>query len=95
MPYALISNETPADYEGFILESLEAMRNEKVKGIAIVVLTEDNKALTGYWNMVLSDKVQAASEINFDAIDQLIMSNIRRYRNAAEEDEYDEETEET
>ncbi len=60
-------------------QALEAFETESVKGIAIVALTTDGLTLTGYWNMELKDKLQAETEIRFDAIDAFIRENRNRF----------------
>lgn len=78
MSIFLISDKN-IEYQQFIAETVEALANYEVEGIAIVALTKDSQALTGYWNMNLRDKLQAEAEIRFDSIDAFLQANAGRY----------------
>lgn len=76
MVYLISDNN--AEYTQFMAETIETMSGYKVKGIAVVILTEE-QTLTGYWNMSLKDKCQAEAEIRFDTMDAFILANRDRY----------------
>lgn len=93
MSYALISGEPPRDYEDFLLASFENLKDYKVKGLAIVAIVrdtedpEENMTVTGYWHLSAAGKATAAANVNMDAVDDMILTNIDRYLGAADEPE--------
>ena len=80
----IIVSDKNQDYHAFFAEALNACEGREVKGIALVILTDDEN-LTGYWNMNIYDKTRAETEIRFDAFDDFFNVNKERY--GVEEDE--------
>lgn len=88
MSYTFISNGPAKDYEKFMLETIENLSKYQVKGLAIVALVEEleeAEAVTGYWHMGPSRKATAAYNIHMDAVDDMIIANIDRYKEAMDE----------
>ena len=84
MSIVLMSSERERDYEPFLLESMENLREYSVKGLALAaIVTEpesgEQLAVTGYWHLSASGKKRIAGEIDMDAIDDMILTNIDRY----------------
>ncbi len=77
----IIASTSKKPYTEFIADALNKAEPYNVKGIAVVILT-DTENLTGYWNMDLSDKIRAKSELEYDTMDDFIMANIDRYGDA-------------
>lgn len=86
----IIASTSKQPYTQFVAEMLNTLEQYNVKGIAVVVLA-DNENLSGYWNMSLYDKSRAKNEIEFDCIDEFIKTNIDRYINHYNESEDNEE----
>lgn len=74
----IITSTKQEEYHKFIAETLSSFEEYKIKGIAIVALT-DKETLTGYWNMDLNQRAEAETAIRYDVIDGLIMANRERY----------------
>ena len=72
-------------YSEFITKTLTMFGNEGVSKIAIVGITDDGTALTGYFAMNTMDISVAAQHLQFDAIDKFIQSNLDRYRGMDDE----------
>ena len=85
----IIASTSKQPYTQFVAEMLNTLEQYNVKGIAVVVLA-DNENLSGYWNMNLYDKSRAKNEIEFDCIDEFIKTNIDRYIDHYNESECDE-----
>jgi hypothetical protein len=79
----LVSDKN-TDYDAFVAETTEFLKEHNVRGIALVALTDDGEALTAYWNMSLRDKLQAENEIRFDALDTFLLNNAGRYCNCSD-----------
>ena len=74
------------NYDEWLLETVEVLRKNKIKSIAIVALLKDNTAITGYYNMGINEKVITKNEINFDIIDDFLIANKDRYTTKGDED---------
>jgi len=78
----MLCGDSPTqDYENFMLETINILEKHKVKGIAVVAFIDDpnSEALTAYWNMGCIEKSYAATHIQSDAVDELVMANMDRY----------------
>jgi hypothetical protein len=82
----IIASDGHDDYEQWLCEVFENFQKNSIQGIAVVALTKEGSALTGYWNMSLKDKIQVEAEIRFDTIDQFILANPDRYGIPEEEE---------
>lgn len=87
MSYALISGEPAKEYEDFIIDTLETLQEYTVKGIAIVAIVKDgenpeDQDVTGYWHLSAPGKAYASAVIQMDAVDDMIRTNIDRYKEA-------------
>lgn len=94
MSYTLLSTEPARDYEQFVLECMDNLREYRVRGIAIAaVIVEPEQGeeitMTGYWHLASPGKMRIAGEIQMDAIDDMILENIDRYRDYDQEEEED------
>lgn len=75
----IITSNKNRPYNAFIAECLDAVEEYPIKGIALVVLTEEAETLTAYWNMDVEDKGIAEMHIRSDFIDQLVEANMQKY----------------
>ncbi|MBR6561382.1 MAG: hypothetical protein IKK78_00045 [Oscillospiraceae bacterium] len=90
MSYTLLSTEPARDYEQFVLECMDNLREYRVKGIAVAALVtegNENMTVTGYWHLSASGKMVISGEIELDAVDDMILTNIDRYRDYDPEEE--------
>lgn len=92
MSYTLLSTEPARDYEQFLLECMDNLREYKVRGIAIAAIAVEPEkgeevTVTGYWHLSATGKKRVAGEIDMDAIDDMILTNIDRYRDYDPEEE--------
>lgn len=83
MAIAIISDTQPKEYSGWLTESLEALEDVEVKGLALIALVNDENAsaYTAYWHMNLADKAQAEQHLHYDVMDTFISANINRWLN--------------
>lgn len=96
MSYTLISGEPAEEYERFLLECFENLKDWQVKGLALVAMVRDperdeDSAVTGYWHMGSMSRSYAAAHLQADAIDAMILDNIKRYQDYDPEDDTDPE----
>ena len=79
--FTILSDKPFESYISFVQETLEIISHQKVRGLAVVVLPDEDGAdvLTGYYGMDLKDKQEAASNIQADVTDGIIRANMRRY----------------
>ncbi|MGN0655298.1 MAG: hypothetical protein ACI4KR_00755 [Ruminiclostridium sp.] len=75
-----ILSDSQKDYHSFAAEALDNAAKFNVKGMAMIFLLEDGQALTGYWNMDITDKLNVENQVRFDCIDNFIKANIENYR---------------
>lgn len=92
MSYALLSTEPAREYDAFLLDCMDNLREFRVRGIAISAIVVEQESgeevtVTGYWHLSAAGKKRISGEIDLDAVDDMILSNIDRYR------EYDPEEE--
>ena len=92
MSYTLLSTEPAKEYENFLLDCMDNLKEYRVRGLAIAAVVVDPEsgeelAVTGYWHLAAPGKMRIAGEIQMDAIDDMILSNIDRYREYEPEEE--------
>lgn len=92
--FTILSDQPFEDYILFLEETMQTLSSEKVQGLAVVALLEGPDesgadVLTGYYNMSLRDKQEAASQIQADVTDGIVRANIRRYLEEMEQEERD------
>lgn len=76
----IITSTGNKPYNEFFTEALDYMEKYDIKGIALIILTDnDDQMLSGYWSMNLIDKQVAKSQIELDIIDEFIKNNSDRY----------------
>lgn len=76
----IITSTGNKPYNEFFTEALDYMEKYDIKGIALIILTDNyDKMLSGYWSMNLIDKQVAKSQIELDIIDEFIKNNSNRY----------------
>ncbi|WP_101698510.1 hypothetical protein [Clostridium minihomine] len=85
----ILSVNKQNEYLPFLTETIDALGEEKVKGLAVVAILEDREVFTGYWNMDLQDKATAETHIRYDCIDQMILNNKDRYFTDSEAEDED------
>ena len=91
----LLMGDSPTqDYDNFMLETLNVLERYKVKGLAVVAFIDDpnSEALTAYWQCGCIKKSYAATHIQSDAVDELVMYNMDRYLKHVEEADTNEES---
>lgn len=83
MATAIISDKQPKEYSGWLAESLEALEEVEVKGLALIALVNDENAsaYTAYWRMNLANRAQAEIHLRYDVMDAFISANIDRWLN--------------
>lgn len=92
MAYMLVSDKPVEDWASFLAEGIQELSRYKVRGVAMVALLEpgpdgENEVMTGYHNMNLRDKQEAASHIQADVTDGIVRANMRRYLEELENEE--------
>ena len=92
MSYTLLSTEQAREYEPFLLDCLDNLKGYRVRGLAIAAIVDEpvsgeELAVTGYWHLSASGKKRVAGEIDMDAVDDMILTNIDRYREYEPEEE--------
>ncbi len=92
--FTILSDKPFEDYISFMTETLQVLSSCKVHGLAIVALLEEPDedgadVLTGYYNMGLLDKQEAAANIQMDVADGFIRANLRRYLEELEQEDDD------
>lgn len=90
--FTILSDKPFEDYISFMTETLQVLSSCKVHGLAIVALLEEPDedgadVLTGYYNMDLLDKQEAAANIQMDVADGFIRANLRRYLKELEQED--------
>jgi len=86
-----IITDKPKEYTSFLTESIDNIGKEEIKGIAISAICKDGNVVTGYWHLNLQDKAIIHTNIQYDCIDQLIMTNRDRYQEPMEDESEDED----
>ena len=89
--FTILSDKPFEDYISFMTETLQVLSSCKVHGLAIVALLEEpdedgSDVLSGYYNMCLKDKQEAASHIQADVTDGIVRANMRRYLEELEQE---------
>lgn len=93
MTTVILSDQMGEDYSKFVTEALMKMGEHKVKSICICAKIEDGQIFTGTWNVSCDGKLSMANHLMMEAVDDMILANIGRYKAAAEEYMGEEENE--
>lgn len=88
----VVSDTLPEEWQGFMAETMSALGEKKVYGIAVVALLSEREedgstALTGYFNMSTEDRAMAAAHIQADVVDGIARANMRYWLERMEQDE--------
>lgn len=87
MSTVILSDQMVKEYSPFVTDTLAHLAQEEVTGITIFAKLKSGATMTGYWNINMQEKVEAAGTIYSEAIDEMIIANIDRYKAAANEAE--------
>lgn len=79
------NDELTAWLESCVQNLYERNKESRIVSAAIITLSEDGLALTGYYNADAQDKAVFAHNLNADAMLDVVLNNIDKVRDALED----------